>query len=181
MSQPYRLLATLHPKIKPSKPNICLKVPSWTPREGPRRAQDSPRWAQDGPKKGRRTTARAPKIIPGGSLGLTLGHLRPSKNYGFYNVFDIFQFSSPSDLKLPPTCKLPEPSLVDMKLELALLMPSWAQLGQFKPILKPTCYPSCCVQGFKPTTRPPKSHFASFLKVPCLQKSAKNIDFPLVF
>ena len=47
-----QLLATLHPKIRPSKPKMCLKMPSGTPQNGPRRAQDSPRWAQDGPKKG---------------------------------------------------------------------------------------------------------------------------------
>ena len=68
-------MATLHPKIKSSKPNICLKVPSWTPRQGPRRAQDSPRWAQDGPKKGRRRTIQTPKIIPGALLGPSWGHL----------------------------------------------------------------------------------------------------------
>ena len=71
-----QLLATLHPKIKPSKPQIRLKMPSWTPQEGPRRAQDSPRWAQDGPKKGCHATARAPKIIPGALLGPSWGHLR---------------------------------------------------------------------------------------------------------
>ena len=39
-----QLWATLHPKIKPSKPELCLKMASWTPQAGPRRAQDSPRW-----------------------------------------------------------------------------------------------------------------------------------------
>ena len=61
------------------------------------------------------------------------------------------------------------------------LWPSWARLGPFKPILKPTCHPRCCLQALKTTRRPPESHFASFLKACCLQKSAKNIDFPLVF
>ena len=70
-----QLLATLHSKIKPSRPKICLKMPSGTPQEGPRRAQDSPRWAQDGPKKGRRATTQAPKIIPGARLGPSWGHL----------------------------------------------------------------------------------------------------------
>ena len=64
-----QLLATLHPRSKPSKPKICLKMPSWTPRERPRRAQDGPRWVQDGPKKGRGTTAKSGKIIPGALLG----------------------------------------------------------------------------------------------------------------
>ena len=54
---------------------------------------------------------------------------------------------------------------------------AWAQLGPFKPMLKPTWHPSCCVQALKTTRRPPSNHFASFLKACCLQKSAKNIDF----
>ena len=58
-----QLLATLHPRSKPSKPKICLKMPSRTPQEGPRRAQDSPRWAQDGPEKGRRTKIKSRKIF----------------------------------------------------------------------------------------------------------------------
>ena len=61
------------------------------------------------------------------------------------------------------------------------LGPSWAQLGTSKPILKPTWHPSCCLQAFKPTRRPPSNHFASFLKACCIQKSAKNTDCPYVF
>ena len=64
-----QLSATLHPKIKPSKPNICLKEPSWTSQEGPRRAQGSPRWAQGGPKEGRHTTGKSGKIILEALLG----------------------------------------------------------------------------------------------------------------
>ena len=130
-----QLLATLHPKIKPSKPQICLKMPSWTPQEGPRRAQDSPRWAQDGPETGRRTTGKSRKIIPGALLGPSWGQLRPT----------------------------------------------WGQLGPSKPILKPTCHPSCFLQALKTTGRPPKGNFASFLKATCLPKSTKIIDFRWVF
>ena len=73
-----QLLATLHPKIKPSKPKLCLKMASWTLQEGPKRAQDSPRWAQDGPKEGRRTTSKSRKIILEALLGPSWGQLWPS-------------------------------------------------------------------------------------------------------
>ena len=71
------LLATYHARRSPSKPKICLKRPSWTPQEGPRRPQDSPRWAQDGPKKRRRTTAKSCKICSGAFLGPSWGQLGP--------------------------------------------------------------------------------------------------------
>ena len=103
------------------------------------------------------------------------------KTMVFTMFLGTFKFSSPSDPKLPPTCKLPEPSLVDMKLQLALLILSWAQPGQFKPILKPTWHPSCSLQASKLATRPPNIDFASFLKALCLQKSAKNVDVSYVF
>ena len=74
-----QLLATLHPKIKPSKPKLCLKMASWTPQEGPRRAQDSPSWAQDGPKKGRHTTGKSHKIILGALLSHSWGQAWPSR------------------------------------------------------------------------------------------------------
>ena len=67
----------MDPKIKPSKPKICLKMPSWTPQDGPRRPQGSPRRAQDGPKEGRRTTAKSCKIIPGALVGPSRGQLWP--------------------------------------------------------------------------------------------------------
>ena len=34
----------------------------------------------------------------------------------------------------------------------------------FKPILKPSCHPSCCLLASKATTIPPNINFASFLK-----------------
>ena len=74
-----QLWATLHPKIKPSKPKLCLKMASWTPQEGPRRAQDSPRWGQDGPKKGRRVPSKSRKIIPEALLGPSRGQTWPSR------------------------------------------------------------------------------------------------------
>ena len=117
-----QLLATLHPRSKPSKPKICLKMPSWTPREGPRRAQDGPRWAQDGPKKVRHTTTKSCKIIPGALLGPSWATSGLQQTMVFTMVFATFQFSNPSDLKLLPTCKLPEPSLLDLKLKLAFLI-----------------------------------------------------------
>ena len=45
------LLTTSHANHRPPKPKICLQMPPGTPKEGPRKAQDSPRWAQDGPNK----------------------------------------------------------------------------------------------------------------------------------
>ena len=71
------LLATYHARRSPSKPKICLKRPSWTPQEGPRRPQDSPRWAQDGPKKRRRTTTKSCKICFGAFSGPSWGQLGP--------------------------------------------------------------------------------------------------------
>ena len=59
----------LHPKIKPSKINICLKMPFWTPEKG----QGGPKMAQDGPKKGRGTTTRAPKMMLEAILGPSWG------------------------------------------------------------------------------------------------------------
>ena len=59
--------------------------------------------------------------------------------------------------------------------------PIWARRGPFKPILKPTWHPSCYLQALKTTRRPPKNQFASFLKVVCLEKLAKSIDFPVCF
>ena len=92
-----QLLATLHPKIKPSKPQICLKMPSWTPQEGPRRAQDSPRWAQDGPKKVRRATGKSPKIIPGALLGPSWGTSGLQKTMVFPKYF-LIVFNFPAYL-----------------------------------------------------------------------------------
>ena len=133
-SQP---LATLHPQIKPSKPNICLKMPSWTLREGPRRAQDSPRWAQDGPKEGRHTTGNPRILILGALLGPSWATSALQKTMVFLRFFASFQVPSPPDLKLLPSCKLPEASLVDLKLYFALLGQSSSQLGiqvaPFKP------------------------------------------------
>ena len=43
-----QIWAALHPKIKPSKPKLCLKMASWTPKKG----QGGPKIAQDGPKMG---------------------------------------------------------------------------------------------------------------------------------
>ena len=123
-----QLSATLHPKIKPSKPRICLKMPSCTPQEGPRRTQDSPRWAQGGLKKVRGNDLSS-QDNSGGPLGPILGHLKPSENHCLYEIFAISQFSNPSDLKLLPTCKLPEPSLVDLKLQLALFIQVRSQHG----------------------------------------------------
>ena len=63
----FQLLATLHPQSKPTKPKICFKMASWTPREGPRRAKDSPRWAQEGLKmapKWHHTGLEEPMITP---------------------------------------------------------------------------------------------------------------------
>ena len=78
--------------------------------------------AQDGPKKGRHTTARAPKIILGTLLGPSWATSGLQKTMVFTMVFAAFQFSNPSDFKLLRTCKLPEPSLVDLKLKLAFLI-----------------------------------------------------------
>ena len=112
-----QLWATLHPKIKPSKPQICLKMPSWTPQEGPRRAQDSPRWAQDGPKKGRRTTAKSPKIIPGALLGPSWGHLGLN-----------LALSSPScnQLRTQPVCYWPSRPQQDLQ---TITLPVLPDLG----------------------------------------------------
>ena len=74
------LLATDHAHRSPSKPKICLKRPSWTPQEGPRRAQDSPRWAQDGPKTGRQSTGKSSKILFGALLGPPWGQLGPLRS-----------------------------------------------------------------------------------------------------
>ena len=71
------LLATHHARRDPSKPKICLKRPSWTPQEGPRRPQDSPRWAQDGPRKWRPSTGKSCKICSGASLDPSWGQLGP--------------------------------------------------------------------------------------------------------
>ena len=71
------LLATYHARRSPSKPKICLKRPSWTPQEGPRRPQDSPRWAQDGPRKWRPSTGKSCKICSGAFLGPSWGQLGP--------------------------------------------------------------------------------------------------------
>ena len=77
-----QLLATLHSKIKLFKPKLCLKMASWTPEEGPRRAQDGPRRAQDGPKKGRRVPGESRKIIPGPLLGGPGGRLEAKIGLG---------------------------------------------------------------------------------------------------
>ena len=116
-----QLWATLHPKIKPSKPKLCLKMASWTPQEGPKRAQDSPRWAQDGPKEGRRTTGKSRKIILEALLGPSWAASGLQKTMVFARVFAIFQFPQPSDIKLLPRCKLPEPCLVELKRHVPLL------------------------------------------------------------
>ena len=72
-------LARKHAPQSPPKPKTCLKMPSWTPPEGPRRAQDSPRWGQDGPKKARRVPSKSRKIIPGTLLGPSRGQTWPSR------------------------------------------------------------------------------------------------------
>ena len=72
------LLASEHANRSPSEPKICLKMPPWSPREGPRRAQESPRGGQDGPKTLRRTTGNPRKIIFGAVLGPSWGQLGPS-------------------------------------------------------------------------------------------------------
>ena len=95
-----QLLATLHPKIKPSKPNIGLKMPFWTPQEGPRRAQDSPRWAQGGPKKGRHATSKSRKIIPGAfwaSLGAILDSNWPFQAHLATNFTPKLFLTGPQD------------------------------------------------------------------------------------
>ena len=71
------LHATYHARRSPSKPKICLKRPSWTPQEGPRRPQDSPKWSQDGPRKRRRTTTKSCKICFGAFSGPSWGQLGP--------------------------------------------------------------------------------------------------------
>ena len=55
--------------------------------------------------------------------------------------------------------------------------PIWSRRGPFKPILKPTWHPSCYLQAFKTTRRPPKNHFASFLKVACLENGQKTLIY----
>ena len=136
-----QLLATLHPKIKPSKPQICLKMPSWTPQEGPRRAQDSPRWAQDGPKTGRGTTTKSCKILFGALLGpswATSGLQAPNLPQ------DAF-LDPPRRAKNPPRgggiidggtpffdLHLSRPLGTDLR---PILSPSWAHFG---PILGPS-------------------------------------------
>ena len=75
-----QLWATLRPKIKPSKPKLCLKMASWSPRRGPRgpkmgpkTAQDGSEAAQDGPRThqgGSKTLQeRLPDIDPGSGEG----------------------------------------------------------------------------------------------------------------
>ena len=90
----FHLLAADHAHDSPSKPMICLKRPSWTPQEGPRRAQDSPRWAQDGPKTGRHATAKSSKILFGALLGPSWGQLGPLRSR-----------LGPSEQQLKPICR----------------------------------------------------------------------------
>ena len=54
-----QLLATLHPKIRPSKPKICLKMPSGTPKKG----HAGPKIAQDVPQRGAAHTMSKPCIL----------------------------------------------------------------------------------------------------------------------
>ena len=108
----FQLLATLHPRRKPSKPKICRKMPSWTPQEGPRRAQDSPRWAQKGTTNNDKIMQDTfwsplgaivgPSWVSLGSTWLFQAHLEA-------NMASKLLFSSPQDHKKTskqPLCKL---------------------------------------------------------------------------
>ena len=65
------------------KPRICLKMPPWTPKKGPRR----PTMAQDGPKmgsgRGRGTSMKPRILIPGALLGLSWATSGLQKALGF--------------------------------------------------------------------------------------------------
>ena len=54
---------------------------------------------------------------------------------------------------------------------------SWTLLGPFNPVIEPLWHPNCCLQAITRTTKPPNSHFASFVEAPCFQKSAKTMIF----
>ena len=120
-----QLLATLHPRSRPSKPKISLKMPPPGPQEGPRRAQDSPKWAQDVPKKGRRTSAQTPKIMLEALFGPSWGHLEPSKHSGFYIGFWLV-FNFPTHLA--SSCSQHASSQNQVWLIRGSNLPCWAKL-----------------------------------------------------
>ena len=64
----------------------------------PRRAKEGPRWPKMGPRwaqKGARNNDKIRQDNSWSPLGPILGHLRPSKNNGFYNGFCYFPVFQP--------------------------------------------------------------------------------------
>ena len=90
---------------------------------------------------------------------------------GFYMVFCYFLVFQTIWHQVAPNMQAPWTKFGWSEAATCLVVPS----------LRPTWHRSCSLQTFKPTTRPPNGYFASFLKALCLQKTAKNTDFPKGF